>query len=601
MNIINKIFFKRNLRLVSAIFTFLIFFVSFVQITFSASPPTPSFSIRLNPNSQNQPIYSQCTYEADILIDTGLTESNSADIIINYNPSIVEIIDQNQSQQGIQIGQGTAYEVYTGNRVNTQEGKIKLTGFSISNNLTGFSTFGKIRFRPLNTSSTINFTVEYFGESINNTFDSNIADAFTSFDTLSSVENLNLLVDSGTCPLLIPPTPTIPIEISPTETNDDLSNNLPLEISISAPRYVDELESQFIQIIIDNVSYLDPNSLIAYLNDIPIDLNQNEITIKKTDNNKLIITIDSNALNKNNIDLNKELRIDVIAKNYAGAIFSESVRVELRQITEPNTDIEENSPANIIEASIQNISESYKNTIQTINNIQDFSLNAIEEFSTRILPKEVAKQITFFSNTTGGLGFLFIFGLIPYILPFVIALISPLVFKYRALFFLNDNKIITYIAVKSKLFKKPLPRSMVNIFLTEKANDSLIKKGKTNIFTGEFLALLEPNQYMVKIEKLGYIEVSQHISIAKDKNNKKIIYLEDDYLYNTIGAKLQFEILKFDAPTIVSFGLLILSTLNALSKPELIPVIIFVITLIVFTYYFRIHLIEYKFKIKKNK
>jgi hypothetical protein len=159
----------------------------------------PSFS--LSPATGNY--YVGCNViETDILIHTNNNQTDSANVIIGYDPAYLEVIDQDGGVAGKQIAAGSAYGNYTGNTVDETEGTIKLTGFNIVspyNSGSNFGTFGTMYFNVLqdgNTSLTIDFTQ---GE----TTDSNIAEYQTSDDLLNDAANASYtLVDDTVDPTL---------------------------------------------------------------------------------------------------------------------------------------------------------------------------------------------------------------------------------------------------------------------------------------------------------------------------------------------------------------------------------------------------------------
>lgn len=155
-----------------------------------------SYSIQV-PNSGN--LVEQCSYSADILIDTGSNNSNAGDIIISYDPSKIQIIDSNNDISGVQIQTGNAYSAYGGNIVNESKGEIKLTGFSFDAPLNGSGIFGSIEFKSKPNISSAGFQIEFDGANENNTTDSNIAIAETSFDALGTVNNANFTFEEGYC------------------------------------------------------------------------------------------------------------------------------------------------------------------------------------------------------------------------------------------------------------------------------------------------------------------------------------------------------------------------------------------------------------------
>jgi len=196
------------------------------------------------------PAFSTFTQETDsvinIKINTGSNTSNAADIIINYNPEEIEII---------QVSSGSAYESYDGNIVDSSTGKIRLTGFSTTGILSGTRTFGTIKFRSKHGITQTSLSIEFSG--IGDTFDSNIADRNTSTDILG-------LVTDGTYSFVPAEEPTPPTPEEPTE--EDITN--PYIEFVSPQNYDTDIpsDSNIIFKISDDDSGVNIESIIVYVN-----------------------------------------------------------------------------------------------------------------------------------------------------------------------------------------------------------------------------------------------------------------------------------------------------------------------------------------------
>lgn len=137
-------------------------------------------------NTGNLPI-GECKKRVDIEIDVGTTESNASDLEIIYNPGEITILDSDPNQDGVQIRTGNAYQSYFYNQVFQNTGRIKIATLSFSNFLSGRRLYASIEFTSQPNITSTNFTILFNG--IGNTLDSNIADRFTNFDILTSVQN----------------------------------------------------------------------------------------------------------------------------------------------------------------------------------------------------------------------------------------------------------------------------------------------------------------------------------------------------------------------------------------------------------------------------
>lgn len=230
-----------------------LFLISFPA---KVSAQTPDARFSLQPNSAT--FIQEAQSVINIQINTGSNTSNAADIIINYNPNEIEII---------QVGPGSAYESYAGTVIDTSAGRIRLTGFSITGTLSGSRIFGTIKFRSKPGVSSSNLTIQFAG--VGNTLDSNIAETNTSNDVLGSVGN-------GSYNFIPAPPPPEPVE-PPDEGPADTTN--PVIEPISPQNYETDipLDSNIIVKISDDGSGVNIETVI-------IIINGEAYTCKDTDN-----------------------------------------------------------------------------------------------------------------------------------------------------------------------------------------------------------------------------------------------------------------------------------------------------------------------------
>jgi len=173
----------------------------FPQIIFAAS-----FDFNLDTNQYT----AGCKNSINIMADATGKDSNAADIELYYNPNEIDILDSVSNIPGIQIKPGDAYESYFGNDVNTTTGRIRLAGASFVSSLSSRKVFASIEFTSKAGISSTSFSIKFDGAGA--TLDSNIADASTSDDLLTSVTNGTYTFATGNCTAdKIPPVITFQI------------------------------------------------------------------------------------------------------------------------------------------------------------------------------------------------------------------------------------------------------------------------------------------------------------------------------------------------------------------------------------------------------
>lgn len=215
--------------------------------TFSFSPSTGSFG-------------NGCQSSIDIRLDATGQSTNAADIIIDYNPSLVEIIDADTGSTGTQITTGSVYTNYFGNIVDTNTGVIRLTGASFNTFFTTSGVFGSIQFRPLTSSGTATFSIRFTGANPYNSLDSNIADSLTSNDLLSSVTNGSYTLTSTSC------------------TSDNTAPNISHISPINGQTGV-SASANIVTTITDNSSGVDQNSVEIIINGVTYRSGQSGVVV----------------------------------------------------------------------------------------------------------------------------------------------------------------------------------------------------------------------------------------------------------------------------------------------------------------------------------
>jgi hypothetical protein len=193
---------------------FVFYVLSFASLAHAASfKVSPSSGSTFNQN---------CQGSLDILLDTENSPSNAADIILNYDNNKIDIIE---------VKPGNVYPNYFGNVVDATNGLIRLTGANFTGTLNGKGVFATIIFKPKVSTGTSYLNIRFTGADQYNTLDSNIANAITSNDLLTSVQNGFFGFGSGSCVNDITP-PTIKFT-SPTNGQQNVPSDANVLLSIS--------------------------------------------------------------------------------------------------------------------------------------------------------------------------------------------------------------------------------------------------------------------------------------------------------------------------------------------------------------------------------
>lgn len=277
--------------LLHCIYVFVFIFSYFLVLNKAKSAAyTGSFQVVI-PNGGN--LVQQCTYSADIRVNTGGINSNAANVVIVYDPSKIDIIDANPNKSGKQIAVGTAYQSYAGNLVDENAGKIQLTGFSSPESpFNGNNLFATLNFKSKPGATSGAFIVQFDGQGA--TLDSNIASASDAKDILSSVENGNFNLVPGTC--VNDKTPPNVIFNTPTNNQSGVSLNQDILITLT-----------------DNLSGIDLSTLQIIVNGVVYIANSPEVKITGTPNDYTLV-LDP----KNDFYPNAPSSIVVYVKDYAG-------------------------------------------------------------------------------------------------------------------------------------------------------------------------------------------------------------------------------------------------------------------------------------------
>lgn len=119
-------------------------------------------------------------------VDTGSQIVDGADVIIHYDPKVLEA-----SSGG--LIKGSIFEEYPGMTVDTSKGLISISGISsLQSGFKGTGQFAAINFKAKGVAGKTELTIDFKGKGT--TTDSNLVGAETSKDILEQVDNLELLV-----------------------------------------------------------------------------------------------------------------------------------------------------------------------------------------------------------------------------------------------------------------------------------------------------------------------------------------------------------------------------------------------------------------------
>ena len=147
---------------------------------------------------------------ADIIVDTGDYATDGTDVIVSYDPSILEVQDENPAKEGIQVKEGTSqgmmYSSYPTNYVDTTLGKIYLRGTTdtgASPVQTRWGDFGSIRFRTLCGIEATNVSIEFTPQF---SVDTNVAANVNHRDVLVAVQGVDYEINGSPRCDATPPT-----------------------------------------------------------------------------------------------------------------------------------------------------------------------------------------------------------------------------------------------------------------------------------------------------------------------------------------------------------------------------------------------------------
>lgn len=184
----SKIMYWRQISFLTIAFLISVAYLHFTADQASAQMATLS----LSPSSGT--FNRGCKLTVNINLDTGNAPTDGTDVYLFYDPTRFK---------GDSITSGTIYSDYPGNNIDTQQGKITVTGLaSISQAFTGSGTLATINFTVLDNAPTGSTQVKFDFDPMNKgkTTDSNVVERGSAVaDILNSVTDGNYVVGTGAC------------------------------------------------------------------------------------------------------------------------------------------------------------------------------------------------------------------------------------------------------------------------------------------------------------------------------------------------------------------------------------------------------------------
>lgn len=155
------------------------------------STPASAATLSLSPTSGS--IGRGCSFSVDIRIDTSGVESDSADVVLLYNP---------QQVSASSIINGTIFTDYPGNSIDNTEGKVRIYALAASNaSFTGSGSMATVNFIASSSAQLTQtpITLDFDPLTPTKTTDSNVIQKGSTTDILSSVANGSYTVSNASC------------------------------------------------------------------------------------------------------------------------------------------------------------------------------------------------------------------------------------------------------------------------------------------------------------------------------------------------------------------------------------------------------------------
>ncbi len=178
-------------------FTFIIFTllaVNFAWVGIAKADPAPYFSListQGQGDDDNEFYVGRC-FRVNIYLNTGGYNTNGADVEINYDNSVLQVVQSNCSTSATTVYSDGLFDVYPGAGNSISSSKILLSAYNNPGNSTNVSNglYGHLFFKVLSVDADYDLDFEYTQDL---TTDTNLAETGgDGSDILQSVENINL-------------------------------------------------------------------------------------------------------------------------------------------------------------------------------------------------------------------------------------------------------------------------------------------------------------------------------------------------------------------------------------------------------------------------
>ena len=180
---------KNKLFIIFAVLTIIVVFGVFIYLVkqgkISPLAADEVATLSLSPSTGSQTIGGN--FNVDIVLNTYGIETAGTDVVINFNPSDLEVQDADAGVSGVQIQPGTLYTTFPGNTVDNTTGRIFFSGIIVpgGTGYTGTGVLATITFKALKVAT----TQVAFDFTLGSTVDTNVTSKSTATDVLASVVN----------------------------------------------------------------------------------------------------------------------------------------------------------------------------------------------------------------------------------------------------------------------------------------------------------------------------------------------------------------------------------------------------------------------------
>lgn len=192
----------RQVTVLKSVLLMFAFLLLLFPVTYSLSPVyAAGATLSLSPAAGT---FNQgCNFSVDILLDTGGAQTDGVDAILIYDPTRFT---------ATVVRNGTIYPDYPGNVIDTQGGKVIVSGMaSASSRYSGSGTLATVDFTVMSNApaGVAKINLDFDPNDKTKTTDSNVAElnGSTTTDILNQVNNASYTIGTGVCPG-VTPTPT---------------------------------------------------------------------------------------------------------------------------------------------------------------------------------------------------------------------------------------------------------------------------------------------------------------------------------------------------------------------------------------------------------